>query len=54
MQYVDIQGVVKTVYVERQPFKGVNNYFFDVILYKDEQEDETKDRNEVDAEPNDV
>lgn len=42
-------GLVKAVNVEQQHFRGVENYFTVVILYKDEQEGETNERNEADA-----
>lgn len=46
-------GVVKTFYTVKQLFRGVENYFIDAILYKDEQEEETNDGNEADTKPND-
>lgn len=53
LKYVDTQGVVKIVYAEKKPYRGIENYFTDVIHYKDEQEGETDDGNEADVEPND-
>lgn len=39
LKYEDKQGIVKTVFAEEQPFKGVENYFIDSNLYRDGQED---------------
>lgn len=50
LKFMDTQGVVKTIYAERQPFKGIENYFTYVFQYKDEQENETNDGNEYDVE----
>lgn len=47
-------GVVRTVYAEKQHFRGIENYFTDVILQKDEQEGGTDDGNEADAELDDI
>lgn len=40
-------GVVKTVYAEKQLFSGVENYFTNAMLYRDEQEDEANDGNKA-------
>lgn len=45
--------MVKIVYTERWPFKRDENYFTNVVLYKDEQEDETDDGKKADVEPDD-
>ena len=57
MKYVDSDDEVKTMVAERNPFKGVENYFTDSILYAEEESDEespTEDLdsgNEADSEP---
>src|SRR3954469_7116384 len=38
MKYVDVQGQVRTLIAEQRPFKGVENYFIDVLLYQDAHE----------------
>lgn len=35
MKYCDHQGIVHTLIADKQPFKGVRNYFTDAILCKD-------------------
>src|SRR3954466_7309662 len=35
MKYVDAQGQVRTLVAEQRPFKGVENYFIDALLYQD-------------------
>lgn len=41
----------RTIYAEKQLFKGVGNYFTNAVMLKDEQGVEVDDGNEVDAEP---
>jgi len=38
MKYIDGSGKVRTLIVERHPFKGVQNYFTDSLLYQDSLE----------------
>ena len=38
MKYVDEEGKVRTLIAERHPFKGVENYFTDCLLYQDSLE----------------
>src|SRR3954467_2401469 len=38
MKYVDAQGQVRTLVAEQRPFKGVENYFTDALLYQDAHE----------------
>src|SRR4051812_39231950 len=38
MKYVDAQGHVRTLIAEQHPFKGVENYFTDALLYQDAHE----------------
>src|SRR4051812_39604053 len=38
MKYVDAQGQVHTLVAEQRPFKGVENYFTDALLYQDAHE----------------
>jgi len=38
MKYADEDGKVKTLITERYPFKGVQNYFTDLLLYQDSLE----------------
>ena len=38
MKYSDRSGKVGTLIAERQPFKGVENYFTDSLLYQDSLE----------------
>jgi len=33
-KYVDDKAIVRTVFAEMQPFKGVENYFTESLLYK--------------------
>src|SRR3954464_12712944 len=35
MKYVDAQGQVRTLVAEQRPFKRVENYFTDALLYQD-------------------
>ena len=38
MKYIDESGRVRTLIAERYPFKGVDNYFTDSLLYWDSVE----------------
>src|SRR3954471_12634381 len=38
MKYVDAQGQVRTLVAEQHPFKGVENYLTDALLYQDVHE----------------
>src|SRR3954468_6831150 len=38
MKYMDAQGQVRTLVAEQRPFKGVENYFTDALLYQDVHE----------------
>src|SRR5436190_7942812 len=38
MKYVDAQDQVRTLVAEQRPFKGVENYFTDALLYRDAHE----------------
>ena len=58
MKYIDGDGKVRTLITERHPFKGVENYFTDSVLYQDSQEmsenpqpEEPNSGNEADVEP---
>jgi len=58
MKYVDEDGKVRTLIVERHMFKGVKNYFTDSFLYQDSLETnknsypkEPDSGNEADTEP---
>jgi len=58
MKYVNGDGKVKTLIAERHPFKRVENYFTDSLLYKDSLEtdenlqlEELDSSNEADVEP---
>ena len=58
MKYIDESGKVRTLIVERHPFKGVENYFTDSLLYQDSMEInenlqpvEPDSGNEADTEP---
>jgi len=35
LKYVDDKAMVRTVFAETQPFKGVDNYFTDSLLYRE-------------------
>src|SRR5436190_4835361 len=56
MKYVDAYGQVHTLVVEQRPFKGVENYFTDTLLYQDahevvaQQKEELELGNEADRE----
>ena len=50
MKYVDRDGKVRTLIIERHPFKGVENYFTDSFLYQDSLEtDENPQLEELDS-----
>jgi len=49
MKYVGEDGKVRTLIAERHPFKGVENYFTDFLLYQDSIE---VDENPHPEEPN--
>jgi len=58
MKYIDEDGKVKTLISERHPFKRVENYFTDFLLYQDSLEvdenshpKEPDSGNEADTEP---
>ena len=58
MKYIDGSGKVRTLIAERHPFKGVENYFTDSLLYQDSvetdeipQPEEPDSGNEADTEP---
>src|SRR5436853_4248264 len=57
MKYVDAQGQVRTLVAEQRPFKGVENYFTDALLYQDahevvaRQKDELMSGSEADVDP---
>ena len=58
MKYIDGGGKVRTLIVERYPFKGVENYFTESLLYQDSletnensQPEEPDSGNEADSEP---
>ena len=38
MKYIDGSGKVRTLIAKRHPFKGVENYFTDSLLYQDSVE----------------
>ena len=58
MKYTDGDGKVRTLIAERHPFKEVENYFIDSLLYQDSletnenpQPEEPDSSNEADIEP---
>src|SRR3954470_13460619 len=57
MKYVDDQGQVRTLVAEQRPFKGVENYFTDALLYQEAHEEDVQVKevlelgNEADQEP---
>ena len=58
MKYIDESGQVRTLIAERHPFKGVENYFTDSLLYQEPEEtnetpqpEEPDSGNEADIEP---
>src|SRR4051812_10610261 len=56
MKYVDAQGQVRTLVAEQRPFKGVENYFTDALLYQEahevvgQEKEELELGNEIDRE----
>ena len=38
MKYADEEGEVRTLIVEKYPFRGVENYFTDSLFYQDSLE----------------
>src|SRR4051812_32256191 len=44
MKYVDDQGQVRTHVAEQRPFKGVENYFTDALLYQEAHEEIVQDK----------
>src|SRR3954470_21312356 len=42
MKYVDAQGQVRTLVAEQRPFKGVENYFTDALLYQEAHEEDAQ------------
>ena len=58
MKYLDGDGKIRTLIAERHPFKGVENYFTDSLLYQDSlemdenpQQEEPDSGNKADVEP---
>jgi len=58
MKYIDGSGKVRTLIAERHPFKGVENYFTDSLLYQDSletnenlQPEKSDSGNKADTEP---
>jgi len=58
MKYIDESGKVRTLIAERHPFKGIEYYFTDSLLYQDYlkinedlQPEEPDSGNEADTEP---
>jgi len=50
MKYVSEDGKVRTLIAERHPFKGVENYFTDFLLYQDSLEaDENLHQEKIDS-----
>src|SRR5436189_4431392 len=47
MKYVDAQGQVRTLVTEQRPFKGVKNYFTDVLLYQEAHEVVVQEKDEL-------
>ena len=37
-KYIEDDATVRTVFAEKQPFKGVKNYFTDALLYQETSE----------------
>src|SRR3954467_12508036 len=44
MKYVDAQGQVRTLVAEQCPFKGMENYFTDALLYQEAHEVVVQDK----------
>ena len=60
MEYIGEDEKVRTLIVERYPFKGAENYFIDSLIYQDSFEvdenphpEELDSGNEADTEPED-
>jgi len=58
LQVCDDNATVRTVFAEKQPFKGVENYFTDALLYqkankvaKESLLEDHDSGNEADSEP---
>jgi len=58
MKYIDENGNIRTLTTKSYPFKGVENYFTDFLLYQDSMEadenpqpEELDSSNEADVEP---
>src|SRR3954467_298599 len=47
MKYVDAQGQVRTLVAEQHPFKGVENYFIDALLYQEAHEVVVQEKEEL-------
>ena len=47
MKYVDAQGQVHTLVAEQCPFKGVENYFTDALLYQEAHEVVVQEKEEL-------
>src|SRR3954469_14342696 len=47
MKYVDAQGQVRTLITEQRPFKGVENYFTDALLYQKAHEVVVQEKEEL-------
>src|SRR3954465_5677352 len=47
MKYVDAQGQVHTLVAEQRPFKGVENYFIDALLYQEVHEVVVQEKEEL-------
>src|SRR3954467_13197232 len=47
MKYVDAQGQVCTLVAEQRPFKGVENYFTDALLYQEAHEVVAQEKEEL-------
>src|SRR3954464_1143246 len=47
MKYVDDQGQVRTLVAEQRPFRGVENYFTDALLYQEAHEVVAQDKKEL-------
>src|SRR3954462_5893151 len=47
MKYVDAQGQVRTLIAEQRPFKGVENYFTDALLYQEAHEVVMQEKEEL-------
>src|SRR3954469_26012901 len=47
MKYVDAQGQVRALVAEQRPFKGVENYFADALLYQEAHEVVVQEKDEL-------